>query len=99
MRLDGPGSSNFEDRTGQGGGSILGGGGGMLGLLVPLILSRFGIVGLLILALGYCALGGLGGGGILGGGGSSPGIPQGLACALIPRLRPSMGARRSGNDT
>ena len=30
-------------------------------LLVPLILSRFGIVGLLILALGYCALGGLGG--------------------------------------
>ena len=51
MRLDGPGSSNFEDRTGQGGGSILGGGGGILGLLVPLILSRFGIVGILILAL------------------------------------------------
>jgi predicted metalloprotease len=34
------------------------------------VLSRFGIVGILILALGYCALGGLGGGGILGGGGS-----------------------------
>ena len=77
MRLDGPGSSNFEDRTGQGGGSILGGGGGILGLLVPLILSRFGIVGLLILALGYCALGGLGGGGILGGGGGSPTVQQG----------------------
>jgi predicted metalloprotease len=81
MRLDGPGSSNFEDRTGQGGGSILGGGGGMLGLLVPLILSRFGIVGLLILALGYCALGGLGGGGILGGGGSSPTVQQGSKSA------------------
>lgn len=81
MRLDGPGSSNFEDRTGQGGGSILGGGGGMLGLLVPLILSRFGIVGLLILALGYCALGGLGGGGILGGGGSSPAVQQGSKSA------------------
>ena len=78
MRLDGPGSSNFEDRTGQsGGGSILGGGGGILGLLVPLILSRFGIVGILILALGYCALGGLGGGGILGGGSSSPTVQQG----------------------
>ena len=77
MRLDGPDSSNFEDRTGQGGGSILGGGGGILGLLVPLVLSRFGIVGLLILALGYCALGGLGGGGILGGGGGSPTVQQG----------------------
>lgn len=75
MRIGGDGNdSDFIDRTGQsGGGSILGGGGGILGLLVPLILSRFGIVGLLILALGYCALGGLGGGGgILGGGGSSP---------------------------
>lgn len=63
MRLDGPGSSNFEDRTGQGGGGFgMGGGGGMLGLLIPLVLSRFGFVGLLILALGYCALGGVGGG-------------------------------------
>ncbi|GAA4003846.1 KPN_02809 family neutral zinc metallopeptidase [Sphingomonas humi] len=78
MRLDGPGSSNFEDRTGQsGGGSILGGGGGLLGMLVPFVLSRFGIVGLLILALGYCALSGLGGGGILGGGGGSPTVQQG----------------------
>src|SRR4028119_2369725 len=70
MRLDGPGSSNFEDRTGQGSGGfpVLGGGGGLLGLLIPLVLSRFGFVGLLILALGYCALGGLGGGGMTGGG-------------------------------
>jgi len=71
MRLDDPGSSdNFFDRTGSsggGGGSMLGGG---LGLLLPLILSRFGIGGLLILALGYCALTSLGGGGGLLGGGS-----------------------------
>lgn len=71
MRL-GPGSDDdFIDRTGQSGGSpILGGGG--LGLLLPLIASRFGIVGILILLLGYCALSSLGGGGsILGGGGST----------------------------
>src|SRR4028119_869654 len=69
MRLDGPGSSNFEDRTGQGSGGfpVLGGGGGLLGLLIPLVLSRLGFVGLLILALGYCALGGLGSGGLPGG--------------------------------
>jgi hypothetical protein len=91
MRLDGPGSSNFEDRTGQGGGMpVLGGGGGIIGLLVPLVLSRFGIVGLLILALGYCALGGLGGGGILGGGAGSPAVQQGgqnAASTLPPQTR------------
>ena len=69
MRFDGPGSNNFEDRTGGGGGLNLGGG---LGMLLPLIASRFGIVGILILGLGYCALTQLGGGGgILGGGGGS----------------------------
>lgn len=79
MRIGGGGNDNdFIDRTGQSGGGlpVLGGGGGMLGLLIPLILSRFGIVGILLLALGYCALGGLGGGGILGGG-SSPTQQQG----------------------
>lgn len=72
MRLDDRDSDNFIDRTGVsggGGGSMLGGG---LGLLIPLIASRFGIVGILVLLLGYCALSSLGGGGgILGGGGSS----------------------------
>lgn len=73
MRLDGPESSNFEDRTGQsGGGFSLGGGGGILGFLLPMILGRFGIVGILILALGYCALSSLGGGGSILGGGSAP---------------------------
>ena len=68
MRLgDAPESGNFEDRTGQSGGGGGGLGGGMLGLLLPLIASRFGIVGVLILGLGYCALSSMGG---LGGGGS-----------------------------
>ena len=75
MRIGGSGNDDdFIDRTGQSGGGlpVLGGGGGLLGLLIPLVLSRFGIVGILILALGYCALGGLGGGGGLLGGGSAP---------------------------
>ena len=75
MRLgDAPESGNFEDRTGQGGGGMqLGGmGGGLLGPILMMVASRFGIVGILILGLGYCALSSLGGGGgILGGGGSS----------------------------
>jgi hypothetical protein len=69
MRLGGGNDNDFIDRTGQSGGGfpVMGGGGGLLGLLIPLVLSRFGFVGLLILALGYCALGGLGGGGMMGG--------------------------------
>lgn len=68
MRFDGPGSDNFEDRTGSGGGMNLGGG---LGMILPLVASRFGFAGILILLLGYCALTQLGGGGgMLGGGGS-----------------------------
>jgi predicted metalloprotease len=61
---DGP-SGNFEDRTGSpGGGFGLGGGGAnMLGCLLPMVLNRFGIVGVLILLLGYCAVTQLGGGG------------------------------------
>lgn len=63
---DGPESDHFEDRTGGGGGLNLGGG---LGMILPLIASRFGIVGIVILGLGYCALTQFGGGGMLGGGG------------------------------
>jgi len=63
MRLgDGP-SDNFEDRTGSPGG--FGGGGNMLGCLLPLVASRFGLVGVAILLLGYCALTQFGGGGLL----------------------------------
>jgi predicted metalloprotease len=77
VRLGGePESGNFEDRTGQSGG--FGGGGGGLPLLLGLVGSRFGIVGVLVLLLGYCALTQLGG---LGGGGSS------AASKLDPNVR------------
>ena len=84
MRLGGePESSNFEDRTGQSGGMGFGGGGlgGGLGCLLPLIASRFGIGGVIVLVIGYfllSSLGGLGG----GGGGVLPGNnPQRTATA------------------
>ncbi|HVF83785.1 MAG TPA: neutral zinc metallopeptidase [Sphingomicrobium sp.] len=99
MRL-GPGSDDdFIDRTGQSGGSPLLGGGG-LGLLLPLIASRFGIVGILILLLGYCALSSLGGGGsILGGGGST--TQQGPAgqSRLAPETASFLQAVLSNTDT
>jgi predicted metalloprotease len=74
MRFDGPESSNVEYDSGRGAG--LGGmGGGIFGILFQLIASRFGIVGILILVLGYCALQSLGGG--LGGSGSSSSTASG----------------------
>jgi len=82
MRLgDEERSSNFEDRTGRGGGGFgLGGGGGMgggaFGLILSLVASRFGIGGVIILMLGYCALSTFGGGG--GGGvGGAPALQTG----------------------
>ena len=74
MRLgDEDPSSHFQDRTGQGGFGGGGMGGNALGCLLPLVMSRFGIGGVLILLLGYCALTQFGGGGVLtGGGGSAP---------------------------
>ncbi|QNM83822.1 neutral zinc metallopeptidase [Sphingomonas sabuli] len=80
MRLGDDDSGNFIDRTGQGGGFNMGGGGGMLGCLLPLVMSRFGIIGVLVLLLGYCALQSIGGGSIIpgggGGGGGSPSSEQ-----------------------
>jgi len=69
-------SSNFEDVTGQscsGGGGF---GGGGLGCLLPLVASRFGIGGVIVLVIGYflvSSLGGLGGG---GSGGLAPATQQ-----------------------
>ena len=79
MRLGGEGpSGNFEDRTGSSGGMGLGGGGGnLLGCLLPMVMSRFGIVGVLILLLGYCALTQLGGGGSIIPGGTTTSAPSG----------------------
>ncbi|HKT16128.1 MAG TPA: neutral zinc metallopeptidase [Allosphingosinicella sp.] len=88
MRLgDEQESSNFEDRTGQSGG-FGGGGGGPLGLILGLVASRFGIVGVAILLLGYCALTTLGGG---GGGNQAPSGVQsgapGTASTLDPQTK------------
>ena len=88
MRLGGEGpSGNFEDRTGQGGGFGLGGGGGnMLGCLLPFVMSRFGFVGVIILLLGYCVLTQIGG----GGGGLVPSGPTTSAPSGQSTLSPQM---------
>jgi len=68
-------SSNFEDVTGRSGLGFGGGGGNPLGCLIPLVASRFGIGGVIVLVVGYFLLSSLGG---LGGGGGSvaPGSQQ-----------------------
>ncbi len=90
MRLGDDDSDNFIDRTGRSGFGFGGGGGGnMLGCLLPLVASRFGLVGVLVLLLGYCALTSLGGGGGLlpsGGTGSSVNVPAGQS-TLTPENR------------
>ena len=73
---DEPESTNFTNDTGRGGFGFGGGGfgGGGLGCLLPLIASRFGIGGVVVLVIGYFLLSSLGG---LGGGGSvSPSSQQ-----------------------
>jgi predicted metalloprotease len=92
MRLGGePESSHFEDRTGQGGGLGFGGGGGSaLGCLIPLVMSRFGLGGVLILIVGYFVLSSLGafsggGGGILPGSGTQRSAPG--QSTLTPGIR------------
>jgi predicted metalloprotease len=91
---DSPESENFEDRTGQsgGGGLNLGGaGGGALALLAQFVISRFGLAGILILALGYCALTQFGGGGMLGGGPTQAG-PSKLDPATEKFMRQVLGS-------
>jgi hypothetical protein len=61
-------SGNYVDDTGRGGAGFGGGGGNALGCLIPLIASRFGIGGVIVLVIGYFLLSSLGG---LGGGGGS----------------------------
>jgi len=66
---DDPESRNYIDDTGRRGGFGGGfGGGNALGCLLPLIASRFGIGGVIVLVIGYFLLSSLGG---LGGGGGS----------------------------
>jgi predicted metalloprotease len=86
-------SSNFEDATGRSGGGFGGGmGGGGLGCLIPLIASRFGIGGVVVLVIGYFLLSSLGGLGGSGGGGSLVPASQQNASAGQGTLDPN-GAR------
>jgi len=66
-------SSNFEDVTGRSGGGFgFGGGGGSpLGCLIPLVASRFGLGGVVVLVIGYFLLSSMG---ILGGSGGGGGL-------------------------
>jgi predicted metalloprotease len=86
-------SSNFEDVTGRSGAGFGGGlgGGNALGCLIPLIASRFGIGGVIVLVIGYFILSSLGGLGGLGGGGGGSLVPssQQSAPAGQSRLDPN----------
>ena len=88
---DSPESENFEDRTGQSGGGGMNLGGGM-GMILSLVASRFGIVGVLILLLGYCALTQLGGGGGMLGGGTPEAGPSKLDPATERFMRQVLGS-------
>jgi uncharacterized protein len=103
-------SDNVGDQRGQGFGGFGGGGGGMIGLLLGLVLSRFGIGGVLILLLGYCALSLFGGGGgTLGVGGSGTGVAPHQAtqggksaqeiCSVDPESRFTCQVLASTEDT
>jgi uncharacterized protein len=103
-------SDNVQDDRGNGGGGFGfggGGGGGMGGMLFGLILSRFGIGGVLILLLGYCALSMMGGGGGLGVGGGPAVAPHqvtraaggGNVCASTPEAHLSCQVLANTEDT
>jgi predicted metalloprotease len=86
-------STNFEDVTGRSGGLGGGGfGGGGLGCLLPLVASRFGIGGVIVLVIGYFLLSSLGGLGSLGGGGGAGGGGQ------VPATQQSAPAGQSTLD-
>jgi predicted metalloprotease len=87
-------SSNFEDVTGRSGGGGLGfggGGGNRLGCLIPMIASRFGIGGVIVVVIGYLALSYCGGGNIGGAGGGLMPATQQSAPAGQSTLDPATG--------
>ncbi len=94
-------SDNIDDQRGQGGGSGLGfggGGGGMLGFLLPMVMSKFGCGGVAVLVVLFMVFGGglssLGG---LVGGGSGP-SPQ-IGQPVEPAEPAAPGAARSESST
>jgi uncharacterized protein len=80
-------SSNFTDDTGRGGVGLGGGGGNALGCLIPLVMSRFGLGGVVVLVIGYFVLSSLG---VLGGGGGTG--------SLVPRSQVAAPAGQSNLD-
>jgi predicted metalloprotease len=81
-------STNFDDVTGQSGGGFGGFGGGGLGCLLPLVASRFGIGGVIVLVIGYFLLSSLGG--IGGGSGGYLSSPQQGASSGQSTLDPNI---------
>ena len=78
-------STNYTDDTGRGGMGFGSGGGSPLGCLIPLVASRFGIGGVIVLVIGYFLLSSLG---VLGGGGGG----------LSPTSQQSASAGKSNLD-
>jgi len=111
MRLDDfDPNINVEDQRGQGGGGGFGGGGGLLFGLLPMIGSRFGCGGIVVVLILMAVFGGLGNlGGMLGGGGtqvsapSSSGRPAGTnattSCTLTPESKAACNAFSSADNT
>lgn len=112
MRLDDfdPRDINVEDQRGSGGGGGFGGGGGgLLFGLLPLIGSRFGCGGIVVVLLLMAVFGGLGNlGSMFGGGQGSAPTTQGAtragtdvasSCNLTPESKAACNAFQSAENT
>ncbi len=110
MRLDDfdPNDINVEDQRGQSFGGGGGGGGGLLFGLLPLIGSRFGCGGIVVVLLLFAVFGGLGNlGGMLGGGGGQVSAPTSQragtdvasSCNLTPQSKAACNAFQSAENT
>ena len=108
MRLDDfDPNINVEDQRGSGGFGGLGGGGGLF-FLLPLIGSRFGCGGIVVVLILFAVFGGLGNlGGLIGGGSQAPtqqasqsgGTAAQQACMVDTRSRIACDAFSSANQT
>lgn len=110
MRLDDfDPNINVEDQRGQGGGGFGGGGGGLLFGLLPMIGSRFGCGGIVVVLIVMALFGGLGNLGGMLGGGSQSSAPTGAtrkagtdttsSCNLTPESKAACNAFSSADNT
>ena len=111
MRLDDYDPNiNVEDQRGSGGGGGFGGGGGLLMGLLPMIGSRFGCGGIVVVLILMAVFGGMGGlGGLLGGGQQSApttqagspraGTDTASSCTLNPQSKAACNAFSSAENT